>query len=166
MKYRLLILLAMPLILNGCSGTKETLGLTKKSPDEFAVIKRAPLSMPPDYRLRPPTPGATRPQEQTTDEMARVAVFGQQNNDSYTPTSADEEFLKRAGTYIADPDIRSKIDAEKEQFEQDNRPIGQKIFGIGSSESDTVVDAKGETIRILENKEKGAPITLGETPMK
>ena len=33
-------------------------GLTKKSPDEFAVTTKAPLVIPPDFNLRPPMPGA------------------------------------------------------------------------------------------------------------
>ena len=55
-------LLLAPLIsflaLSGCSDAKEQLGLTRSAPDEFAVVKRAPLAMPPDYTLRPPRPGA------------------------------------------------------------------------------------------------------------
>jgi hypothetical protein len=31
---------------------QEDLGLVKKAPDEFAVVTRAPLSVPPDYTLR------------------------------------------------------------------------------------------------------------------
>src|SRR3954463_12091150 len=60
----------------GCSSTKEMLGLTKRSPDEFQVVSRAPLSMPPDYSLRPPTPGAARPQEGTTTQQAQQIVTG------------------------------------------------------------------------------------------
>ena len=33
----------------------------KRSPDEFAVVRRAPLILPPDYGLRPPRPGETGP---------------------------------------------------------------------------------------------------------
>ena len=51
------LLFGAVLSLSACGGTKEKLGLTKKAPDEFAVVRRAPLSMPPDYTLRPPTPG-------------------------------------------------------------------------------------------------------------
>src|SRR3954471_4751762 len=58
----------------GCSSTKEMLGLTKRSPDEFQVVSRAPLSMPPDFSLRPPTPGAPRPQEGTVQDQAKQIV--------------------------------------------------------------------------------------------
>src|ERR1700749_573834 len=42
---------------DGMSGVRAALGITKEAPDEFGVISRAPLSMPPDYTLRPPQIG-------------------------------------------------------------------------------------------------------------
>ncbi|MDY4841574.1 MAG: DUF3035 domain-containing protein [Alphaproteobacteria bacterium] len=39
--------------LTACSATKESLGLSKKAPDEFMVSTRAPLSLPPEYNLLP-----------------------------------------------------------------------------------------------------------------
>ena len=45
--------------LAGCSGSvQESLGLGKRQPDEFQVVRRAPLVLPPDFNLRPPEPGA------------------------------------------------------------------------------------------------------------
>src|SRR6185369_5402368 len=76
---RLAFPLALALLglgLAGCENTKEMLGLTKRSPDEFQVVSRAPLSMPPDYSLRPPTPGAARPQEGTVQQQAEGIVTG------------------------------------------------------------------------------------------
>ena len=35
------------------STTKEKLGLSRKVPNEFLVMPRAPLSLPPEYDLRP-----------------------------------------------------------------------------------------------------------------
>ena len=50
------------LTLAGCApGTvQDALGMGKRSPDEFAVVSRAPLILPPDYGLRPPAPGQSR----------------------------------------------------------------------------------------------------------
>ena len=63
------VLLMAVLALSACDSAKKQLGIERQAPDEFAVVKRAPLAMPPDYTLRPPTPGAQRPQEQTTDKQ-------------------------------------------------------------------------------------------------
>ena len=70
---RSLLLGCTLILLAGCNGDKiaRTFGLTRDAPDEFTVTTRAPLSMPPDYNLRPPRPGAPRPQEQSERQQAR-----------------------------------------------------------------------------------------------
>ena len=47
-------------LLGGCTDLRKVFTRTKSPPDEFAVYSRAPLSMPPNYGLRPPAPGQTR----------------------------------------------------------------------------------------------------------
>src|ERR1700710_1416191 len=67
------------LLLGGCSGDSlsRTFGLTRDAPDEYTVTTGAPLSIPPDYNLRPPRPGAARPQEQSEREQAAEALVPQ-----------------------------------------------------------------------------------------
>ena len=36
-----------------CGLTKKDLGIEKESPDEMLVVSRAPLSIPPEFGLRP-----------------------------------------------------------------------------------------------------------------
>jgi hypothetical protein len=57
-------------LLSGCSDVKQIIGIDPTMPDEFAVESRAPLTIPPDFNLRPPEPGAPRPQEQSTEKQA------------------------------------------------------------------------------------------------
>jgi Protein of unknown function (DUF3035) len=66
--------LAGALLITGCSDLKKAIGLERTPPDEFAVESRAPLTIPPDFELRPPAPGASRPQEVTAAERARKAI--------------------------------------------------------------------------------------------
>jgi hypothetical protein len=61
-------------LFSGCTDLKRAIGLERTSPDEFAVESRAPLTMPPDFDLRPPQPGATRPQEKSSDQQARQVI--------------------------------------------------------------------------------------------
>src|SRR5882757_1421178 len=67
------------LLLGGCSSDRlaRAFGLTRDAPDEYTVTTRAPLSMPPDYNLRPPRPGAARPQEQSERQQAQEALVPQ-----------------------------------------------------------------------------------------
>lgn len=66
--------LSLVLLLPGCSDLRIALGMDRVGPDEFAIESRAPLTIPPDFNLRPPTPGAPRPQEVTAAERARRVV--------------------------------------------------------------------------------------------
>lgn len=75
-------------------------------PDEFAVQRQAPLVVPPDFELTPPSPGAPRPAEGTAAEQALEALFGGPAPRSSVETSA----LGRAGQ--AAPGIRSTVGSE------------------------------------------------------
>src|SRR5829696_1852945 len=66
--------LSFAVLLPGCSDLRLALGMDRVGPDEFAIESRAPLLIPPDYNLRPPQPGAPRPQEPTAAERARRVV--------------------------------------------------------------------------------------------
>ena len=96
--------------LSGCSSNKKGGVMTKRGPDEFRVVRKAPLTLPPDYNLRPPAPGEARPQELTSDAQARIALFGQ---DYGKGASKGEQLLvKKAGGEATDTLIRSEVDFE------------------------------------------------------
>jgi len=61
-------------MLSGCTGFRQAIGLDRTGPDEFAVESRAPLTIPPDFDLRPPQPGAPRPQEASAATKAQGIV--------------------------------------------------------------------------------------------
>jgi len=86
--------------LSGCGATGI---LNRERPDEFAVQRQAPLVVPPDFNLAPPSPGAPRPAEGTAAEQALEALFGGPAPRSQVETSA----LDRAGS--ADPGIRTAV---------------------------------------------------------
>src|SRR5439155_8890888 len=68
--------------LAGCESLRSAAGLTKKSPDEFAVTTKAPLVIPPDFNLRPPTPGAPPSNTRDPSTNAEMALFA--NADAQT----------------------------------------------------------------------------------
>jgi hypothetical protein len=166
-------------LLAGCQATKETLGLTKRSPDEFRVVSRAPLSLPPDYNLRPPTPGAPRPQEGTPRDQAQAAVFGTQTasvNDAVPPigegsegsaqSAGESALLQSAGISGVDPNIRKLVDAETNQDETDSKSLADELtFWRTPEPYGTVVDPAAEQKRLQENAALGKPVTEGDTPI-
>src|SRR3954452_25573264 len=94
----------------GCQSTKKALGMSKVTPDEFAVVTKAPLVVPPDYALRPPTPGEPRPQELQPESQARLALL---NERAGQQRSEGERLLAtKAGADKADPLVRFVVDDE------------------------------------------------------
>src|SRR5215471_9637295 len=61
-------------LIAGCTDFKKSIGLEPTLPDEFAVESRAPLTIPPDFELRPPSPGAARPQEKASNQQAKQVI--------------------------------------------------------------------------------------------
>jgi hypothetical protein len=166
----LLILASVALPLSACSSAKEEFGLTRRSPDEFAIVQRAPLEMPPDYYLRPPTPGADRPQEQAPSVAAQQALLGTTAAKSGgTDSAAEKSILQKSGATSADPNIRATIDGESGEMAISDQPTVKRILNIGgdTKKSDlpaSVVDPTAESARIKANKESGKPVTDGVTP--
>jgi len=182
------------ILLSGCGGdTAKILGFEKEAPDEFQVVSRAPLSLPPDYGLRPPEPGAARPQEQTPRGEAEGVLFGGDVNATqdaapaaqvalrrnsgarvlagnsgnvvvYTP--GDAAFLDKLDVDRAMPDIRAILSDENAILAlEDEELIDSLIFWKEKPPPGTIVDAEQEKRRIQENAALGRPVTEGETPM-
>lgn len=155
--------------LSACDTLKDELGMTKQSPDEFRVVARAPLSMPPDYNtLVTPNPGQPRPQEGTPTDQARTAVFGSETSgDTQTSNGSAGEaaLLNSAGAQNADPAIRQVVDQETNQINSESEYfLDSLIFWRDEPEPGVVVDPQKESQRIKENQALGRPITTGETP--
>jgi hypothetical protein len=96
--------------LAGCQSTQQALGMTKVTPDEFRVVTKAPLVVPPDYSLRPPAPGKPRPQELQPESAARLALLGQREAEARS--EGEKLLVNKAGGEKADPLIRYVVDDE------------------------------------------------------
>lgn len=95
-----LTLAGASLLLSACGGG----GLFNRSrPDEFAVQRQAPLVVPPDFGLTPPTPGAPRPADTNTQTQTLDALFGPPQ----ALSDVEKQTLARAGS--AAPGIRSTV---------------------------------------------------------
>jgi hypothetical protein len=95
----------------GCSNLRNTLGLEPKSPDEFNVVRKAPLSLPPDFNQRPPRPGAPRPQELDPRQQAQAALGGSgvRTASASAASSGEAALLRQAGAGRANAGIRNQL---------------------------------------------------------
>jgi hypothetical protein len=156
------------ILLGGCSGDglARTFGLTRDAPDEYTVTTRAPLSMPPDYNLRPPRPGMARPQEQSEREQAAEALVPQlalgtpQGNVS----PGQEALLQQTGP-IAPADIRNRVDREANQDNADDSFIDKVLYWRKPNTQHVQVDAQKESQRLRENAALGESPDVGNTPI-
>ena len=96
--------------LSGCASTRNALGMNKVTPDEFRVVTKAPLVVPPDFALRPPAPGKPRPQELQPESAARTALLGQREGEARS--DGEKLLVAKAGADKADPLIRYVVDDE------------------------------------------------------
>ncbi len=155
--------------LAGCQGVKEQLGVGRNSPDEFTVVKRAPLTLPPDYNLRVPSTGSAPPSAIASNQ-AKTIVLGN-TNDTATVGTAEEQLLKKMGADHARSDIRDVISEENGFIALDNRKAIDKImFWSDKEPSDanipvSKIDSKKEAERLKKVQEEGAPINSGDVPV-
>lgn len=155
----------LPLVLSGCSGgdMTRTFGLNRDAPDEFQVTTSAPLSMPPDFTLRPPRPGAPRPQEITPRQGAEIAMVPQAAMGSSASESAGQEAIVAAAGPAAPADIRNKIDADAAMAATDHSFADTLMFWQAPEDKSVVVDPQREAQRLRSNSALGRAPTAGDT---
>ena len=96
--------------LTACASMKQSIGLSKVVPDEFVTVASAPLAVPPEYGLTPPSPGQPRPQELAPESAARQILLGQRQ--AVTRTGGEQALVVQAGADRADPLARYVVDDE------------------------------------------------------
>jgi DUF3035 family protein len=122
---------AIAVVLSGCTNFKQAIGLEPTSPDEFAVESRAPLTIPPDFSLRPPAPGAPRPQESNVAEKARGVL---DNAGPGEPGKQASGSLKYQGGDLADPNAQIP-----------DQSLAAKLLQAGDSGNTVVVEKRQTT---------------------
>ncbi|MAF96984.1 MAG: hypothetical protein CMM60_14715 [Rhodospirillaceae bacterium] len=158
-------------LLSGCESARKAFSGDKNAPDEFAVYSRPPLSLPPNYRLRPPAPGTVRPQVDSAKYRAERAILDnavRKGGVAKRPQGSTGvmALLRDAGALSATPGIRAIINEETSILSsQDQAFVDKLIFWVDDKEpGSTVVDARKEQKRIQGNQALGKPLNEGETP--
>jgi hypothetical protein len=157
------------ILLGGCSSDKlaRTFGLTRDAPDEYTVTTRAPLSMPPDYNLRPPRPGAPRPQEQSERQQAQEALVPQTALDAPASggTSAGQAALVQEAGPAAPSNIRREVDQDARYAANDESFVDKVLYWRKPDTRYVQVDAQKESQRLRQNAALGEPPNVGDTPI-
>jgi hypothetical protein len=157
------------ILLSGCSSDKlaRTFGLSRDAPDEYTVTTRAPLSMPPDYNLRPPRPGAPRPQEQSERQQAQEALVPQTALDgpqSGGASPGQAALIQEAGP-AAPSDIRRQVDRDARYADNDESFVDKVLYWRKPDNQHVQIDASKESQRLRQNAALGESPDVGESPI-
>jgi len=132
----LLSTFAAGVMVSGCA----SLGGTN-SPDEFRVVKKAPLVIPPDYSLRPPDAGSGTPFEVDPTRAGTASAFG---TDIGQGASASERALvASADANAVSPVIREQVDWEEARVVRKSPGISDRVINSDGSEQTTEDSATG-----------------------
>ncbi len=163
-------LAALALPLGGCSGSQEFLGRSRQSPDEFAVYSRAPLSMPPDFSLRPPGPGATRTQAVAPRKEAKKALLGPRAaarpaKGLVGASPGTISLIRQTGGFKASPNIRATVNRETTIMAEEDKKFTDKIiFWRDPKNPGKTIDPAREERRIRDASSKGDSIGTKKAP--
>ena len=158
------------LLLAGCSGSdlSRTFGFTRDAPDEYTVTTQVPLSMPPEYTVRPPQPGAPRPQQVSEQQQAEQALVPQTALTG-TPTgeaSPGQSALVQAAGPTPPANIRAQVNnAAVAEAQQSQGFVDTLMFWREPAPPGIVVDPQKEAQRIRENAALGRSQDTGNTPI-
>ncbi|MFS2318636.1 DUF3035 domain-containing protein [Maricaulis sp. D1M11] len=134
----LLALMAGATALSACSSLSQQAGNGKVTPDEFRTVTIAPLTVPPEYNLRPPRPGEPRPEEVYPDQQARTALLGA--SAQFQGSDGEALLVANAGAGSADPFIRSIIDGESAAVVRKSGGFADRVLFWRDGESQPEVD--------------------------
>jgi hypothetical protein len=124
--HTLLLAAVLPVGLAACGkgeSVQEMVGLTRTGPDAFNVVARPPLSVPPEFDLRPPAPvGTPGPGMPRMDEVARGLLTGDDSaadtavigvGSAALESTGERHFMERFGVTKADPMIREQLTTDQ-----------------------------------------------------
>ncbi|AFX99677.1 hypothetical protein A1OE_1508 [Candidatus Endolissoclinum faulkneri L2] len=136
--------------LGGCTQLRDALGESKSSPDEFQVVSRPPLSLPPNYELHPPAP-----QESLfTNNIAERILYGSKfmsslNNQKTAYSINEKKFRQQLGLEQAMPNIRRILDNDNTNYAYKMRhPIERLLFWKKIPNQEITINAFDEWQRL------------------
>ncbi len=138
--------------LSGCDSFRNTFGLDHYQPDEFKVSDNPPLSIPKDYKLRPPLEGQSN--SQTTSTVSTTGSSQAQAQNLLLGTSASTETSKDEGEQSllsmassqqkASPNIRDTVNKEAAVATNVSDSLIQRIMGWREEAAKNIASINGE----------------------
>ena len=142
------ITMALLIGLAGCSDFRRAVGTEKSSPDEFEVVVRPPLSLPPGF--------TDRPEDILAKDKKATGVDAKTSAEAVLAvgSSAPGNFEKLFDFSNVPDDIRAKVDEETYGIQLEKRLPLQELFG-GMPNIGPVLDKMAEDSRLRKARQDG-----------
>jgi len=145
-------------MLSACSDFRKAIGTEKSSPDEFQVVVRPSLVLPPNFSSRPTAAtGAQTAATVASDAQAQASVLlgaRETGASDYSDIFVFDKIVE---------DVRSKVDEETAGIKFERRLPIQVLFG-GLPDVGPVIDKMAEDRRIRRNRLENRSLSYGATP--
>ena len=156
---RQVIMLGMTVVLtaglSACSDFRRAIGEGKSAPDEFQVVVRAPLSLPPGFGDSPEDIVKSSQTSGVNAQASTANLLGSQTIDV-------SEFASLFDFSGVPDDIRTKVDEETYGIQLEKRLPLQTLFG-GVPDVGPVLDKMAEDLRLRKARLAGQAPTEGGT---
>jgi hypothetical protein len=158
-------ILGLGLALVGCESVRQATGSAKLPPDEFTVLTKAPLVLPPDYNLRPPQPGIASRNEPDADDQGRNALFQQTPAEASAAlgtaySDGEKLLLTKSNALTVDPNIRHNVTSDVGQEDQ-GPAFAQKVLYSGAGAAPVTVAPASPVDTAPAAKPAAAPMPNG-----
>jgi len=134
------------MLLSGCQSVREATGAAKTPPDEFTVLTKSPLVIPPDFNLRPPQPGIASRNDPDAGETGGNLNLPQGATTAAslgaTYSDAEKLLLTKTNALSVDPNIRKTVTTDV-GLEDQGPGFAQKVLFQGADAPKPVVPAAG-----------------------
>lgn len=127
---------AAGMLASGCAALGGT-----NSPDEFRVVKKAPLVIPPEYSLRPPDAGSGTPFEVDPSRAGTASAFGADIGQN--ASVSERALVAAAGANAVSPVIREQVDWEEARVIRKSTSVSDRVMNSDGSELESADSATG-----------------------
>ena len=141
MKKIFLVIISINFFLISCNTVRESAGVSRKVIDEYTVVEKPPLVIPPNFDLIPPDQIQSKNIENTDSELAKEILFGLDENEAKTISddSLIQQIVNETEEENMEDNIRENIDKEfsGEKSSKEDETIFQSEDELNSAIEET-----------------------------
>ena len=141
MKKIFLVIISINLFLISCNTVRESAGVSRKVIDEYTVVEKPPLVIPPNFDLIPPDQIQSKNIENIDSELAKEILFGldEIGDKTISDDSLIQQIVNETEEENMEDNIRENIDKEfsGEKSSKEDETIFQSEDELNSAIEET-----------------------------